>query len=141
MLVVERDPITTAKAVASLDFVSGGRVLFGVGGGWNLEEMENHGTDPKRRWRLLRERVLAMREIWTKEEAEFHGELVDFDPVWSWPKPAQDPLPVYIGGNGSRWRTRCWTSATSWFPNWTDAGVLDRIDPGAAHSGPSGRST
>ena len=99
MLVVERDPISTAKAVASLDLVSNGRVLFGIGGGWNREEMENHGTDPKLRWRLLRERLLAIREIWTRDEAEFHGELVDFDPIWSWPKPLQNPMPVYIGGN------------------------------------------
>src|SRR5574341_71119 len=69
-LVVERDPITTAKAVASLDRLSGGRFLFGIGGGWNAEEMENHGTAFKTRWRLLRERVLAMKEIWTKREAE-----------------------------------------------------------------------
>src|SRR6266516_3325889 len=75
-LVIERDPILLAKEVASLDFISGGRVLFGVGAGWNLEEMENHGTNPKRRLALLRERVLAMKQIWTQEEAEFHGEFV-----------------------------------------------------------------
>jgi probable F420-dependent oxidoreductase len=117
VLVVERDPITTAKAVASLDFVSGGRVLFGVGGGWNREEMENHGTDPKLRWRLLRERVLAMREIWTKEEAEFHGEMVDFDPIWSWPKPVQDPLPVYVGGNTENTLERVIAYGDGWIPN------------------------
>jgi probable F420-dependent oxidoreductase len=117
VLVVERDPITTAKAVASLDFVSGGRVLFGVGGGWNREEMENHGTDPKLRWRLLRERVLAMREIWTKEEAEFHGEMVDFDPTWSWPKPVQDPLPVYVGGNTENTLKRVIAYGDGWIPN------------------------
>src|SRR5919198_2739981 len=88
-LVIERDPITTAKEVASLDLVSGGRFLFGVGGGWNLEEMANHGTDPKRRWALLRERVLAMKRIWAEDEAEYHGELVNFDKLWSWPKPVQ----------------------------------------------------
>ncbi len=117
VLVVERDPITTAKAVASLDFVSGGRVLFGVGGGWNREEMENHGTDPKLRWRLLRERVLAMREIWTKEEAEFHGEMVDFGPIWSWPKPVQDPLPVYVGGNTENTLKRVIAYGDGWIPN------------------------
>jgi probable F420-dependent oxidoreductase len=117
VLVVERDPITTAKAVASLDLVSGGRVIFGVGGGWNLDEMENHGTDPKQRWRLLRERVLAMREIWTKEEAEFHGELVDFDPIWSWPKPIQDPLPIYIGGNTENTLKRVIEFGDGWIPN------------------------
>ncbi len=80
-LVVERDPIITAKEVASIDVLSNGRLLFGIGGGWNAEEMENHGTAFKTRWKLLRERVLAMKEIWTKDEAEFHGELVSFDPI------------------------------------------------------------
>jgi len=117
VLVIERDPITTAKAVASLDHVSGGRVIFGVGGGWNLEEMENHGTDPKLRWRLLRERVLAMREIWTEEAAEFHGELVDFDPIWSWPKPVQNPLPVYVGGNTENTLKRVIAYGDGWVPN------------------------
>ncbi|HEY8679619.1 MAG TPA: LLM class F420-dependent oxidoreductase [Candidatus Dormibacteraeota bacterium] len=117
VLVVERDPIITAKEVASLDLVSGGRVIFGIGGGWNLEEMENHGTDPKLRWRLLRERVLAMREIWTREEAEFHGELVDFDPIWSWPKPVQSPLPVYVGGNTENTLKRVIAYGDGWIPN------------------------
>jgi probable F420-dependent oxidoreductase len=117
VLIVERDPISTAKAVASLDLVSGGRVIFGVGGGWNLEEMENHGTDPRLRWRLLRERVLAMREIWTKEEAEFHGELVSFDPIWSWPKPLQNPLPVYVGGNTENTLKRVIAYGDGWIPN------------------------
>src|SRR2546425_7839047 len=72
-LVIERDPITLAKEVASLDFISGGRVILGVGGGWNLEEMENHGTDPNKRWGLMRERIAAMKEIWTKDDAEYHG--------------------------------------------------------------------
>jgi probable F420-dependent oxidoreductase len=127
VLIVERDPITTAKAVASLDFVSGGRVIFGVGGGWNLEEMENHGTDPKLRWRLMRERVLAMREIWTKEEAEFHGEFVDFDPIWSWPKPIQNPLPVYIGGNTEHTLKRVITYGDGWIPNAGRSRLLAQI--------------
>src|SRR4051794_11401939 len=80
-LVVERDPITTAKEVASLDQLSGGRFLFGVGAGWNLEEMENHGTDPSRRFRVIRERLEAMKAIWTEDEPEYHGEFVDFDPI------------------------------------------------------------
>jgi probable F420-dependent oxidoreductase len=84
-LVVERDPITTAKEVSTLDRLSNGRFLFGVGGGWNLEEMGNHGTDPSRRWVLMRERILAMKQIWTQDEAEFHGELVQFDRIWQWP--------------------------------------------------------
>ena len=98
-LVVERDPIITAKEVASLDLVSGGRVIFGVGVGWNREEMENHGTDPRTRGRLTDERLRAMVEIWTKEEPEFHGRFVDFDPIGAWPKPLQKPYaPIYVGG-------------------------------------------
>ena len=98
-LVVERDPIVTAKEVATLDLVSGGRVLFGVGVGWNREEMENHGTDPRTRGRLTDERLRAMIEIWTKEEPEFHGRFVDFDPIGAWPKPLQKPYaPIYVGG-------------------------------------------
>jgi len=98
-LIVERDPIVTAKEVASLDLVSGGRAIFGVGVGWNREEMENHGTDPRTRGRLTDERLRAMIEIWTKEEPEFHGEFVDFDPIGAWPKPLQKPYaPIYVGG-------------------------------------------
>ncbi|MFF3754725.1 LLM class F420-dependent oxidoreductase [Streptomyces sp. NPDC002018] len=98
-LVGQRDPIITAKEVASLDLVSGGRVIFGVGIGWNREEMENHGTDPRTRGRLVDERLRAMRELWTEEKAEFHGEFVDFAPVYAWPKPVQRPHPpVYVGG-------------------------------------------
>lgn len=92
-LVVQRDPIITAKEVASLDLVSGGRAVFGVGAGWNREEMENHGTNPRTRGRLVDERLRAMRELWTKDKAEFHGEFVDFGPVYSWPKPVQRPHP------------------------------------------------
>jgi probable F420-dependent oxidoreductase len=117
-LVVERDPITTAKAVASLDLVSGGRVDFGVGGGWNREEMRNHGTDPRRRFSVMRERVLAMKEIWTKDEAEFHGEHVDFDAIWSWPKPVQKPHPpVLVGGLGEKVLDRVLEYGDEWMPN------------------------
>src|SRR3954451_11502997 len=102
-LIVERDPITTAKEVASLDRISNGRFLFGIGAGWNREEMANHGTDPDRRFGLMRERVEAMKAIWTQGEASYHGEQVRFDRIWSWPKPAQHPHPpVLIGGNGPR---------------------------------------
>ena len=117
VLMVERDPISVAKAVASLDLISGGRMIFGVGGGWNREEMQNHGTDPGLRWRLLRERILAMREIWTREEAEFHGELVDFDPLWSWPKPLQEHLPIYVGGNNDNSLKRVLEFGDGWIPN------------------------
>ncbi|MCC7365872.1 MAG: LLM class F420-dependent oxidoreductase [Dehalococcoidia bacterium] len=116
-LVVERDPITTAKEVASIDHLSGGRILFGIGGGWNLEEMENHGTKPTLRWKIMRERVLAMKEIWTKDEAEYHGQFVDFDPVWSWPKPVQRPHPpVLIGGDGPRTFDRIIEYGDEWMP-------------------------
>jgi probable F420-dependent oxidoreductase len=98
-LVAQRDPIHTAKEVASLDVVSNGRAVFGVGVGWNREEMENHGTDPTKRGRLVNERLSAIRALWTQEKAEFHGEFLDFDPVYSWPKPVQDPYPpIYVGG-------------------------------------------
>lgn len=116
-LVVERDPITTAKEVATLDLLSGGRFLFGVGGGWNREEMENHGTDPATRFAVLRERVLAMKEIWANDEAEFHGEHVDFDPLWAWPKPVQRPHPpVLVAGNGPGTLDRVVEYGDGWIP-------------------------
>jgi probable F420-dependent oxidoreductase len=115
-LVVERDPITTAKEVASLDHLSGGRFEFGVGAGWNREEMRNHGTDPRTRMRLLAERVEAMKEIWTQEEASYHGEFVDFDRIWSWPKPLQRPHPpVLVGGMGPTVLDRVLAFGNSWF--------------------------
>jgi probable F420-dependent oxidoreductase len=116
-LVIERDPITLAKEVASLDLVSNGRFLFGVGGGWNLEEMANHGTDPSRRWALLRERILAMKAIWTQEEAEYHGQLVNFDRIWQWPKPVQQPHPpIVVGGNGPHTLRRVIEYGDEWMP-------------------------
>jgi probable F420-dependent oxidoreductase len=98
-LVIQRDPIHTAKEVASLDLVSGGRAVLGIGAGWNREEMRDHGTDPRTRGRRLDEQMRAIRELWTKEEAEFHGEFVDFDAAYCWPKPVQQPHPpIYVGG-------------------------------------------
>ena len=98
-LVAQRDPIITAKSVASLDQLSGGRFIFAIGGGWNVEEMENHGARYETRFKLLRERVLAMKALWTQQQAEFHGELVNFDPVWLFPKPMQKPHPpILLGG-------------------------------------------
>ncbi|MGP4027842.1 LLM class F420-dependent oxidoreductase [Actinomadura sp. 3N407] len=116
-LIVQRDPIVLAKEVASLDLISGGRAVLGVGAGWNREEMRNHGTDPTTRMRLLRERVLAVKELWTKDEAEFHGEFVDFDPVFLYPKPVQDPHPpVMIGGSGPTTFDRVVEFGDGWMP-------------------------
>lgn len=118
-LVVQRDPILLAKEVSTLDVLSGGRVLLGVGGGWNLEEMRQHGTDPRTRWTLLRERVLAMREIWCNEVAEYHGGLVDLDPLWQWPKPVQQPHPpVLVGGNAPATLCRVLDYGDGWIPLW-----------------------
>jgi probable F420-dependent oxidoreductase len=118
-LVVERDPITTAKEVASVDRLSGGRFEFGVGAGWNREEMENHGTDPRRRMALMAERIEAMKAIWTEDEASYHGELVSFERIWSWPKPAQRPHPpILVGGNGPTVIDRVLRFGDAWFPNY-----------------------
>jgi probable F420-dependent oxidoreductase len=116
-LVIERDPIITAKEVATLDHLSGGRCLFGVGGGWNLEEMANHGTDPATRWKLMRERILAMKQIWTHDEATFNGDFVHFDRIWSWPKPVQQPHPpIVVGGNGAHTLRRVVDYGDEWMP-------------------------
>ena len=116
-LLTQRDPISTAKEVASLDLVSGGRFAFGVGVGWNREEMENHGTDPTTRGRLMDERIEAMRRIWTEDRAEYHGDFVDFDPIYCWPKPAQTPHPpIYIGGGEASFR-RIARFGAGWLPN------------------------
>jgi len=124
-LVIERDPIVTAKSVASLDVVSKGRVLFGIGAGWNVEEMENHGTVYKTRYSLLRERILAMKEIWTKESAEFHGTFVNFDPIWSYPKPIQHPHPpVVVGGEGPKARQLAVDVCDGWFPRGRNPDLL-----------------
>ena len=116
-LVIERDPITTAKEVATLDRLSGGRFLFGIGGGWNAEEMENHGTPFKARWKILRERVLAMKAIWTQTEPEFHGEYVRFDKIWADPKPLQQPHPpILMGGDGPTTFDRVVEFCDGWMP-------------------------
>jgi len=117
-LVIERDPITTAKEVASVDHVSGGRFEFGVGAGWNEEEMRNHGTDPDHRFGLMRERIEAMKAIWTQDEPEYHGKYVDFAPLWSWPKPVQQPHPpVLVGGTGPKALDRVLRYGDAWMPN------------------------
>ncbi len=117
-LVVERDPIITAKEVASVDQLSGGRLEFGVGAGWNREEMANHGTDPRTRMALLDERIRAMKEIWRDDEASFSGRYVEFDRIWSWPKPAQRPHPpILVGGSGPTVGDRVLAFGDAWFPN------------------------
>ena len=116
-LVVEHDPIVLAKSVATLDWLSGGRVLFGIGGGWNREEMEHHGTPFAKRWRVLRERVLAMKALWTQEEASFHGEFVNFDRAISFPKPVQRPHPpILFGGATDQGRARVVEYCDGWIP-------------------------
>jgi probable F420-dependent oxidoreductase len=126
-LIAERDPIITAKEVASLDLVSGGRVIFGIGVGWNREEMENHGTDPRTRGKLTNERILAMIEIWTKDEPEFHGQYADFDPIGIWPKPVQKPYPpIYVGG-GSRAFDRIAEVGDAWLANGLPPGKLEPL--------------
>jgi probable F420-dependent oxidoreductase len=135
-LVIERDPIITAKEVASVDFLSGGRFEFGVGAGWNREEMANHGTDPRRRMALLRERVEAMKAIWTNDEASYEGEYVKFDRIWCWPKPAQRPYPpVLVGGNGPGVLDRVLAFGDGWFPNYAPQGILDRAEDLRARAG------
>jgi probable F420-dependent oxidoreductase len=127
-LVIQRDTITLAKEVASLDSLSGGRFLFGIGAGWNREEMENHGTEYKTRFSKLREQVLAMKEIWTRDEPQFHGRHVSFDPLWSWPKPAQKPHPpVLLGGGTAGARERVVDYCDGWLPVGDTKTVLDGI--------------
>ncbi len=116
-LVVERDPIHTAKQVATLDYLSGGRVIFGIGGGWNAEEMASHGTDFKTRFELMRERVEAMKAIWTSDVAEYHGTHVNFDAMWCWPKPVQKPYPpILLGGAFPYGARRAIAYGDGWMP-------------------------
>ncbi|MGD9539110.1 MAG: LLM class F420-dependent oxidoreductase [Alphaproteobacteria bacterium] len=120
-LLAQRDPIATAKAAASLDRLSGGRFVFGVGGGWNVEEMENHGVDYKTRFKLMSEKVKAVKALWVEEEAEFHGEFVNFDPVWSSPKPVQKPHPpIILGGETDHTLKRVVDYADGWLPRWSE---------------------
>jgi probable F420-dependent oxidoreductase len=126
-LVIEHDPIVLAKEVASLDVLSGGRFVLGVGAGWNKPEMLNHGTDPATRHGDMRERVEAMKAIWASDEGEYHGKHVDFDPIWQWPKALRTP--VFIGGNGPRVEDRVLRYGDGWMPNMKDVETLKpRID-------------
>jgi probable F420-dependent oxidoreductase len=116
-LVVERDPIHTAKEVATVDRLSSGRFLFGIGGGWNAEEMANHGTAFETRFKLMRERILAMKEIWTKSKAVYNGEFVKFDEMMQWPKPVQKPHPpIILGGAFPHAAKRAIAYGDGWIP-------------------------
>ncbi|TQM36062.1 LLM class F420-dependent oxidoreductase [Pseudonocardia cypriaca] len=125
-LVLQHHPIGLAKTVASLDRIAGGRFELGVGPGWNREEMANHGVDPRTRTRRMLEHIAAMREIWTADEAEFHGEFVDFDPIWSWPKPVRTP-PVLIGGEGSSVLDRVLSHGDGWMPRGAPGDDVDAL--------------
>ena len=129
-LVTQRDPILLAKEVASVDHLSKGRVLFGIGAGWSCREIENHGVPYARRWRMMRERIAAMKAIWTNDVAEYHGELVNFDAINSWPKPVQKPHPqIIVGGDGPRAVDHMVEYGDGWLPHPTGGGASleDRI--------------
>ena len=128
-LIIERDPITTAKEIASLDMISNGRAIVGIGAGWNREEMENHGADYKNRWDVVKEKVEAMRAIWTNVESEYHGKYVDFDPIWSYPKPIQDGgPPIWMGANSKWVFERIADYADGWMPiGGLGSGNMDRL--------------
>jgi probable F420-dependent oxidoreductase len=139
-LIPQRDPIVTAKQVASLDQLSGGRFTLAMGGGWNVPEMENHGARYETRFKLLRERVLAMKEMWTKEEAQFHGEFVNFDPLWLYPKPKQKPHPpLLLGGETDHTLKRVVEFCDGWFPRarggWEPKSGRQRLNAAAAAAG------
>ena len=133
-LIIERDPITTAKEIASLDLISNGRAVIGIGAGWNQEEMENHGANYKHRWAIVKEKVAAMRAIWTNDEAEYHGEFVDFDPIWSFPKPVQEGgPPIWIGANSKWVFDRVADYADGWMPiGGLGSGNLERLQEALA---------
>ncbi len=127
-LVAQRDPIQTAKLVASIDQVSGGRFLFGIGNGWNQDEMENHGTEFVTRHKRARENIEAMQQIWTRDVAEYHGELVDFGPMNAWPKPVQKPHPpIYVGGAFPYSARRAIRYANGWLPQAARRGSYRQI--------------
>jgi probable F420-dependent oxidoreductase len=140
-LVIERDPIVTAKEVASLDRLSGGRFLFGVGAGWNVEEMANHGIDASRRFGVMRERIEAMKEIWAEEEATYSGRHVNFERVWCWPKPLQQPHPpILVGGNGPRVLDRVLSFGDEWMPNRVrDEEIIPRFEELGSRAQEAGR--
>jgi len=126
-IVPQHDPIALAKQVATIDHISGGRFLFGVGAGWLVEELRNHGVDPATRWALMEEQLLAMKAIWTTDEAEFHGNHIDFDPIWCWPKPAQKPHPpLIVGGDSARSLRLAALHGDAWGPVVDEVGEFER---------------
>ena len=126
-LVIQRDPILMAKEVATLDLLSGGRVLFGIGAGWHRGEMRNHGTDPRTRFALMREQVLVMKSLWAEDETVFDGEHLSYGPIWLWPKPVQQPHPpIMVGGEGPTVLERVVNYGDEWFPNAHD-GIEERV--------------
>ncbi|BCI52261.1 F420-dependent oxidoreductase [Mycolicibacterium litorale] len=140
-LLIQRDPIITAKEAASIDLISGGRFVFGVGAGWNIEELRHHGTDPKTRGALLDERIEAIKALWTEEPAEYHGKHVDFAPSYSRPKPVQKPHPpIYIGGNSDATVKRVIRHQAGWISNPLPVEQLthrvEQLRDGAGHDVP-----
>ena len=124
-LIIERDPIVLAKEVATVDLLSGGRFLFGIGAGWNRVEMANHGTDPSTRFALMAERVDVLKTIWREDEPSYEGRFHSFEPIWCWPKPVQSPHPpILIGGNGARVLERVVAYGDGWMPNPMSPDVL-----------------
>jgi probable F420-dependent oxidoreductase len=138
-LVTERDPVVLAKEVASLDLLSGGRFLFGVGAGWNAEEMATHGVDFPQRWDVLRDRVKLMQSLWTSEVAAYDGPHARLEPSWQWPKPVQTPMPVLIGGGGKRPMRHAVEYATGWMPMPSQQKFSERLAELAAIADEAGR--
>jgi probable F420-dependent oxidoreductase len=132
-LVVQRDPIHLAKEAATIDRLSGGRLILGVGGGWNAEEMADHGTEFGLRFKLMRERIEAIRTIWTQPKPEYHGEFVDFGPMMQWPKPVQKPHPpIIVGGGFPHGARRAAQYGDGWMPlgarGWDVAQTLPKFE-------------
>jgi probable F420-dependent oxidoreductase len=140
-LLIQRDPIITAKEAASIDLISGGRFVFGVGAGWNIEELRDHGTDPKTRGALMDERIEAIKALWTEEPAEYHGTFVDFDPAYLRPKPVQKPHPpILIGGDSDATVKRVIRHQAGWISNPLPverlAKRIEQMRAGASHDLP-----
>jgi probable F420-dependent oxidoreductase len=127
-LVVERDPIVLAKEVASLDVLSGGRVLLGVGAGWNAEELAHHGVDFADRWDVLHDRVELMQALWSQDVASYEGKHARLEPSWQWPKPVQSPLPVLVGGGGRRAMQHAVDYEGGWMPMPSAVKLADRLE-------------